>query len=85
MTGKKYDETSNEEAAIIPFVVDDGGNAPEDTRAAIASTIKRTIVISVSVFLFFVVLGVVFILPKFVGQEPPKTALADDHVTSGND
>ncbi|MDA0823803.1 MAG: hypothetical protein O3C28_15495 [Proteobacteria bacterium] len=82
MTGEKYDETSYEEAAIFPFVMDHGDSAREDARTEMASTIKQTVVISVSVLLFFVVLGVVFILPKFVRQKPPKTELADDTVNA---
>jgi eukaryotic-like serine/threonine-protein kinase len=71
MTGKKYDEISDGEAEIVPFVVHDSANADEGTPRGIASTIRRAVVVGISVVLFFVVLGVIFVLPKFVGQEPP--------------
>ncbi|MFT4580530.1 MAG: tetratricopeptide (TPR) repeat protein [Gammaproteobacteria bacterium] len=71
MTGKKYDEISDGEAEIVPFVVHDSANADEGTPPGIASTIRRAVVVGISVVLFFVVLGVIFVLPKFVGQEPP--------------
>ncbi|MFT4562721.1 MAG: hypothetical protein ACI9BW_002468 [Gammaproteobacteria bacterium] len=75
MTDDKYIEISNGAGAAVPLCVDDEARSRKGASVKSAPTIKR-VVVGISVLLFFVVLGVIFVLPKFLGVHPPARGLA---------
>jgi len=71
MSGKKQEELSDADSAIVPVELERVTPVDAKSHANAKSNLRRTAIVAVSIVLFFLVLTVIFILPRYVGTELP--------------
>ena len=74
MPGKERDEFNDADTPISPVHVGGSTLDNEDLQSVSSSALSRSVIVAASIALFFVVLGVIFVLPKFVDQNASSIA-----------
>jgi len=66
MSGNQRDDLNDADTPISPVRIGDAAIASEPATGDASSTLSRSLIVAASIVLFFVVLSVVFVLPKFI-------------------
>ena len=81
MSGKSHNESSDTDARILPVQFTGTPDSHDEPDAEGASTIKRMGISAISIVLFFVVISVIFVLPRYVQPTPPVANVANETPT----
>lgn len=78
MSGKEQQESADAQAPIVPVSIAAASPADDEPATDAAANFKRMAVVAVSIVLFFVLLTVIFILPRYLDTDSPTAQPVTD-------
>ena len=78
MSEKKHDESPGVEPKILPVQFTGSPDTHDEPETDVASTFKRVGIVAVSIVLFFIVLSVIFVLPRHLQPSPPVAKITNN-------
>ncbi len=83
MSGKEQKASSGTGTPITPVPIAAAAPLDDESLSGTVSKLQRVAVLSTSIVLFFVLLTVIFVLPRYVGTDPPRVESSAAPIEAG--